>query len=139
MIRLLYISTSCDTPATAQQNLADILEKSKKNNAELGITGILVCGGNMFLQVLEGPQEQVLRKYVRILDDKRHADCRIVLITTAEKRAFPTWAMGIINIPPHEFQEVRSMIDRRQETADAKDFGEVIELFMKRIPVGRVI
>ena len=134
MIRLLYLSTFCATHGVVKQILVDILEVSKKNNLALGITGVLVNAGGMFLQILEGPEQQVLRKYVEILDDKRHTDCRIVLITTIEERAFPNWAMGLLNIPAHEFHEVQAILNRRHETDDAKCFREVLELFMKPGP-----
>ncbi|CAN5889349.1 hypothetical protein BH11PSE12_BH11PSE12_10740 [soil metagenome] len=133
MIRLLYLSTCCATQGAAKQMLVDILEVSKRNNLALGITGVLVHGGGMFLQILEGPHEQVLRKYVNILDDKRHSESRIVLITTTEERAFPTWSMGLLTVPAYEFQEIQAIINRRHETDDAKCFREVLELFMKRI------
>lgn len=133
MIRILYISTSRASGDAGGKNLSDILEKSKKNNAGLGITGILVHGGGMFMQVLEGPDDQVMRKYVKILDDVRHSECRIVLITTTEERAFPAWSMGVLEMPDFEFQEIQEMITHRQETVKAQVFSEVIRIFIKKM------
>ena len=62
--------------------LVDILEVSKGNNLALDLTGALVHESEMFLQTVEGSREQVLRKYVNILDDKPHLECKIVLIVS---------------------------------------------------------
>jgi hypothetical protein len=75
MIRLLYISTSRLAPDSQEKQLREILDASKRNNADLGITGMLVHGGGMFLQVLEGPDNNVLRIYSKILDDPRPEPC----------------------------------------------------------------
>jgi len=133
MIRLLYVSASQSTAEVLKVDLSDILESSKKNNLALGLTGILVHGGGMFLQVLEGPSHQVLRKYTKILDDRRHTDCRIVLITTTEERAFPDWAMAVLEISDHEFQGIQEILAHRHETVDVKTFSLVIRSFMSRL------
>lgn len=133
MIRLLYVSASRSTADALKNDLSDILESSKKNNQALGLTGILVHGGGMFMQVLEGPDHQIFRKYSEILDDRRHADCRIVLITTTEERAFPDWAMAVLEISNHEFKGIQEIIASHQETVDVKAFSLVIRSFMSRL------
>ena len=67
MIRLLYISQA--TQAISDEQVRNILESSRRNNPALGITGVLIHGGGLFMQLLEGPEEGVLRLYVKILDD----------------------------------------------------------------------
>lgn len=74
MIRLLYISASRIASDLQEKQLHEILDASKRNNEDLGITGNLVHGGGMFLQVLEGPDNNVLRTYWKILSDARHTD-----------------------------------------------------------------
>ena len=87
----------------------------------------------MFMQVLEGPDAEVFRKYTEILEDQRHADCRIVLITTTEERAFPDWAMAVLEISNHEFQDMQEILARREETVDVKTFSLVIRSFISRL------
>jgi len=65
MIRLLYSSQA--TQNITEQDIAEILEKSQKNNQEVGITGVLLYGGHLFMQVLEGPEQAVLKKIYRHL------------------------------------------------------------------------
>lgn len=54
MIRILYFSQS--TRDITDPQVRDILESSRRNNPSLGITGVLIHGGGMFMQVLEGPK-----------------------------------------------------------------------------------
>lgn len=133
MIRLLYVSTSRTAPDVLAKNLSGILESSKKNNQALGITGILLHGGGMYMQVLEGPDHQVFSKYLEIIGDKRHADCKIILITTTEERAFSDWAMAVLEISDHEFKGIRELFSRRQESVDIKIFSDMIRSFMNRL------
>jgi hypothetical protein len=133
MIRLLYISISHLAEGTEEKDLLDILQSSKKNNPAIGITGILVHGGGMFMQILEGPDRQVLRKYVEILDDPRHAECHLVLITTTDKRAFPDWAMATLEVSTRDFQIIREMAERRYDSVEVTAFTELIKFFIKRL------
>jgi hypothetical protein len=92
MHRLLYISTS-RVPITSGL-LGDILTVSRRNNAANGVTGLLLAGGQRFLQVLEGELEAVHATYARICADPRHfATVQLAEGPTAE-RTFARWAMG---------------------------------------------
>jgi hypothetical protein len=131
MIRLLYVSQV--TPGTSEEQVRDILKVSQKSNAASGITGVLLHGGGMFMQVLEGPEHTVLRKYVKILDDKRHDDCRIIHISPAEQRMFDKWSMGIINSDPLQFQHVRELKAHRLEAVQAKVFSALLYDFINTL------
>lgn len=92
MQRLLYIST---TRAPLDGIALDgILRISRRNNAAVGVTGLLVVGGRRFLQALEGPNDAVAQVYDRIARDPRHF--AIVRLSTkeVETRLFGDWAMG---------------------------------------------
>ena len=59
MIRLLYI-TETAAEMSAEQIHA-IAQHSRRSNATQGITGLMLTGGCVFAQVLEGPELNVLR------------------------------------------------------------------------------
>ena len=101
MIRLLYCSQAKSD--FSEEVLKEILLISRKNNSAAGITGVLVHGGGMFMQVLEGPEQNVLRTYMKILDDKRHTDSRIIQISPMKERMFDNWTMGVIEAEPLTF------------------------------------
>ncbi|MCQ8896787.1 BLUF domain-containing protein [Limnobacter humi] len=127
MIRLLYFSQA--KPHANSALLDDILRTSRKNNATLDITGVLVHGGGMFMQVLEGPEAVVLRLYVKILDDKRHTDSRVIHITPTSTRLFPNWTMGVIEAEPLSFEEVAHLRAHRTESVDSKVFTQLMRKF----------
>jgi hypothetical protein len=58
---------------------------------------LLYKGGN-FLQVLEGPEEGVLRLYQKISRDPRHGDVMLLTKEPIQERQFPDWSMGFQNI-----------------------------------------
>lgn len=92
MQRILYISTARQTPDVAA--LDNILRVSRRNNAAVGVTGLLVVGGRRFLQVLEGPDAAVASVFDRISRDDRHFAVVKLSTKTVDARAFGEWAMG---------------------------------------------
>jgi hypothetical protein len=54
--------------------LEGLLDQARAHNAKVGLTGILCTGRGYFVQVLEGPENEVLKTYARILVDERHRD-----------------------------------------------------------------
>lgn len=91
---LIYRSFS-QTPLTERQ-LQHILEKSQANNVQNEITGLLLYRNNTFIQLLEGPEKQVLGCMQRIRKDPRHFGSAIVFLTKSEERLFPSWSMSHI-------------------------------------------
>lgn len=126
MIRLLYCSQAKSD--FSEEVLKEILLISRKNNSAAGITGVLVHGGGMFMQVLEGQSKQ-LRTYMKILDDRRHTDSRIIQISPMKERMFNNWTMGVIEAEPLTFEHVAKLRAHRLETLNAEAFTQVIREF----------
>ncbi|KJV06389.1 BLUF domain-containing protein [Methylocucumis oryzae] len=129
MIRMLYLSQAAI--GITKEQVKNILEVSQRNNTRLGVTGVLVHGGNLFVQVLEGPETTVLKQYVKIIDDRRHSDCRIIHISPANERMFQNWSMGNIESDPLEFQHVRGLLTHRLESVNSKEFAATMREFLK--------
>ena len=92
MQRILYISTAREKLDDA--SLDGILRISRRNNAAVGVTGLLIVGGRRFLQVLEGPDDAVASVYDRISRDDRHFAVVRLSRKTIEARTFGAWSMG---------------------------------------------
>jgi class 3 adenylate cyclase len=97
MKRLTYISRfSFNLTAADIEKIGKI---SQQNNQARNITGVLLCLGGMFFQILEGEAENIDEIYTRILDDPRHTD---ILCLKSElnvtERLFPEWSMQIIDL-----------------------------------------
>lgn len=131
MIRLLYISHAA--PMISDEQVQDILLSSRRNNSASNITGILIHGGGLFMQVLEGPEQDVLRKYVKILDDPRHSDAQILYISPANDRIFEKWSMGGIESDPLQFQYISKLRARRLQVIEPNTFTETMREFARRL------
>ena len=76
-----------------QAMLNGILSDARRCNERDDITGALIARGDLYLQLLEGPEEKVLAAYHRIIVDDRHVEVKPLLQRQVEARMFPGWAM----------------------------------------------
>ena len=95
LVRLLYASRAA-APITTPV-VDSILEKSRKNNARHGITGMLCFSEDIFLQVLEGGRDEVCELFNTIVRDPRHVGLRILSYEEIAERRFGGWTMGQVN------------------------------------------
>ena len=96
LVRLLYASRAA-APITAD-DLAAIVRQSRLHNPRHGITGVLCCSDDRFLQVLEGGRPAVNRLYNRIVADPRHAEVELLAYQQIGERHFAGWSMGQVNL-----------------------------------------
>ena len=98
LVRLLYASRA--TGEIDDPLVASILERSRRYNAEHGITGILCTytHGNVFLQVLEGGRAAVNELYNSIVRDPRHRKVTLLDYAEITERRFASWRMGNVNL-----------------------------------------
>jgi hypothetical protein len=73
--------------------LSGLLIDSRENNQKSNITGSLICRADIYLQMLEGPDEKVLEVFEKIKKDDRHLEVEILSEGPTQKRLFPNWAM----------------------------------------------
>jgi Sensors of blue-light using FAD len=88
--QIIYASTPFGFDASV---LDDILTISRARNARDDITGTLICRGDMYLQLIEGPEAAIAATYGRICGDDRHQEINLLVSRTANERMFPAWAM----------------------------------------------
>ncbi len=88
--RLIY----CSQPFGYDQPMLNgILADARTYNPKNNITGALICREDIFLQLLEGPEDKLLLTYNKILNDDRHLDIELLVKELCEDRLFPTWSM----------------------------------------------
>ena len=131
MIRILYLSQTA--PNITDQQVQQILASSRRNNPDLVLTGVLIYGGGLFMQVLEGPDNSVMRMYARILDDKRHGDSQIMHISPTNERLFQKWSMGVIKSDPLQFHHMTQLREQRFESVHPKAFTAAMNEFLKML------
>lgn len=112
MIGSLYISHS--TMDMSPEDLAKILRVSVVNNPKRGITGVLMYHEGMFMQYLEGPDDQVAETLAIIKDDPRHRNMFVLINDPIAERHFPDWAMALADptlMPSKDQDLVRQLHD----------------------------
>ena len=73
--------------------LNGILMQARRANERDDITGALICREDVYLQLLEGPEEEVRHALERIRRDDRHVEFRVHVEKTVPERMFGKWAM----------------------------------------------
>ena len=73
--------------------LRGILMQARRNNKRDGITGALICRQDMYLQLVEGPDDAIDTLYAKIVADDRHANVELVHARNVDQRMFPDWDM----------------------------------------------
>lgn len=95
MKRVSYVSSA--TTAISKAELDQISEISIRNNAKVGVTGVLLLCGNFFFQILEGEEESVDQVLERIQRDSRHQDLQILKVEKVQNhRKFADWSMQTV-------------------------------------------
>ena len=94
--RIKYVSRFSEELSAA--GLAELEAQCVRNNRTRGLTGVLMAGGGLFFQLLEGEPEAVDAVLADISRDPRHSDLLLLSEETAEHRLFPDWAMKAVPI-----------------------------------------
>jgi len=101
MTRLFHlIYRSRLSAAWNPQQVSDISCRAAELNRTLGVTGLLVCDGQYFLQILEGEREVVETLYARIRQDPRHHQVVTLVAEPIRARYFAQWSMGLVALGP---------------------------------------
>ncbi|NKB81202.1 MAG: phosphonate transporter [Nitrospirales bacterium] len=77
-----------------KEELLTLLRHARENNKRLGITGMLLHCEGSFIQVLEGPKDQVATLFQVIKQDPRHHRISVFVEELVKSRAFSHWHMG---------------------------------------------
>ena len=94
LLQIAY--TSKATVSLSQQELRELVANASRKNRRLGVTGMLYCADDAYLQVLEGNEKTVLILYADILRDERHDDIHTVVIRPIRSRDFANWSMVLL-------------------------------------------
>lgn len=89
---LVYVSNA--NHRFSDEELVQLLDTARRNNAELDVTGLLLYKHPVFIQVLEGPDTAVQHLYDKIARDARHQNANVIYSASVASREFPDWSMG---------------------------------------------
>jgi hypothetical protein len=94
--QLIYRSRATSPPTEA--DLQQLLNQARAHNAQAHITGLLLYRDGCYVQVLEGPEDEVRAVFVRILRDPRHTQVVTLSEGLGPARRFPEWSMALGNV-----------------------------------------
>jgi hypothetical protein len=130
MFHIIYMSTAA-VPFSPDE-LKALLEVSRRNNAALGITGLLLYKDEHFLQVIEGEKTVVEKLFARISCDHRHTHILELFREETPARDFPDWSMAFRDLTlgaegyPEGFNDLLNA-----NWADRSLFPPKVRAFMK--------
>lgn len=97
MKRVRYFSRFAK--ALTPEQVSDIAESSARRNREDGITGMLIASGELFFQLIEGPDDAMDDLVSRILRDPRHRNVLMLGTEQGElQRLCPDWDMRKLDL-----------------------------------------
>lgn len=91
MIQLTYISSQTDR---FDGDVPAILAVSRRNNARIGVTGVLLFDGRRFLQTIEGEPAVIDALIDRLKQDDRHRAIVVLSRREITVRSFADWSMA---------------------------------------------
>lgn len=120
MLSVVYVSTA--TVPFSDEELVALLEKSRRNNTRLELTGLLLFKDGQFMQALEGPDEAVQALYAIIERDPRHRGIRALMREQVTERQFPDWSMGFRTLTNEALQAIPGYSDFLDAPTEASAF-----------------
>lgn len=115
---LLYVSELADEASPSV--VGAIAKAARANNAQLGISGMLIFDGGRFAQLLEGPAEAVDHLLEKLEADRRHVHLRVLSMREHDARAhFASWGLGYLWIDEDENDGIERLL--RQTSAMAAE------------------
>lgn len=104
LIHCIYASSA--TSAMSDDAMHVLLERARRKNDALAITGMLLHIDGSFFQVLEGPEAAVDSMYDIILRDRRHERMVQIIREPIARRAFGKWSMGFESLSRGDAQQL---------------------------------
>lgn len=125
-------------------DLDELLVHSRRANAQVGVTGLLLFKDHRFLQLLEGPSAAVREKMAFIAEDARHEHVTVLLEEDVPTRQFPDWTMGYAaedtlqraDVPGHRttFDDIDFLPDDHRVGPDVSELRELLRWFRENQP-----
>lgn len=113
LVTLSYVSRA--RGAVDDMVLRDIVAVSESRNTGADVTGALYFDGELFFQVLEGPESSVRDIFESIKRDPRHEGVKLLKIEDLPRRRFAGWRMKYTPkaaLPPEGPRVIRHALRR---------------------------
>ncbi|MBC6607720.1 BLUF domain-containing protein [Hymenobacter sp. BT188] len=109
---LVYQSAA--TLPMGDKELQALLKQARDWNTQHQLTGVLLYSEHNIMQVLEGPQDEVLYIFNKIERDVRHRNVTKLADGEIQQRNFSQWSMGFKAVAPSDFQHLAGYLNINQ-------------------------
>jgi hypothetical protein len=124
MYFLIYTSYAL---SSSERELKALLQQARERNKSRAITGMLIYLSGIYIQLLEGVQDDVKLLYQAIKRDTRHENVALLKQGTIESRYFNDWSMSFKAISAEDLAHEESY---RCLTAPSKEnVASVLRVF----------
>jgi len=130
--RLIYASRMSLPDSEVDHEVGAIIRASIRNNRDRSITGLLLIHDGWFVQALEGPAQPVMETYGRIVEDRRHAEAKVLVAGPAEAREFGDWNMCARRMTPAD-DAILDALAQREAFAPANLSGAAALRLLKAV------
>jgi hypothetical protein len=100
-----------ETAPLSPDAVAELLRDARRNNERHSVTGVLIYGGGVFVQYLEGPRLEVNNLFMSISRDPRHHDVWQMGEGPIAERVFPDWSMSYRALTPEIIATLPGAVD----------------------------
>jgi hypothetical protein len=110
--------------------LSTLLAQCQRNNARLGVTGMLLYSDGNFMQAVEGDAAAIDTLIATIAQDERHGRMTVLLRMPIEQRQFAGWSMALrrlADLPPDDRAHCTSLMAATM-TAGSNDPSPVLKM-----------
>ena len=128
LYQIIYHSLATGPAGMAPEALAELLRQARAYNQDHRLTGLLLYADRTkeFIQVLEGPRDEVETVYQHIARDTRHKHAFVLHEGLAEHRMFPDWRMGFAHAATQDLRSTTGYFPLRAEPEYARPPGLVV-------------
>lgn len=92
---ILYVSNSAlGYSIDHQGRIGELVDKWRRWNQSVGITGAIVFTERHFVQLIEGPEAAIGELFAHIRADKRHTAVTVIQDTPTDERRFARWSLA---------------------------------------------
>ena len=113
MRQLIY--TSLATAPLSDNDILDLLKEAQSNSSKHNITGIQIFFFGLFVQYIEGEDEEIEQLILNIQNDKRNTQFAILEDHESNRRNFPDWSMSYQLYTEIEIKEKLPLFAIRKE------------------------
>lgn len=131
MHHIIYISTAARD--LSDEELLILLEQARRYNTARNITGVLLYGHRMVVQVLEGEQEVIEELYQRIARDERHLSVMKLADKPIQARSFSDWSMGYERLGRNQARQLQGYFNPNDLNVDALSLTEADSLLVQSV------